>query len=107
MADQVKWPVCHPMLCQVLDCHTGSPIHARWLSPSNGCVIPDAIADELNRLATIDACAELIGRITKIERRVSETETLGYSVRKYASGDSPNYDLVHLHARLTEETARD
>ena len=101
MADQVKWPVCHPMLCQVLDCHTGSPIHARWLSPSNGCVIPDPIADELNRLATVDACFAMM-RTKGMHHGDSAIATDAATIL-WSPLHHPNH-LIALHARLTKET---
>jgi hypothetical protein len=87
--DPVKWPCVHPML-KYIEPVEGEPYYRSvW-----DTALDDDIADELNRLATIDACANLARC------------NLDCIKLKGCLDVGSKSDLINLHARLVQETLR-
>ena len=96
MAD-TKWPVVHSILVVSPEGH-----YLLIIEPS-GCKtrIPDDIADELNRLATVDACFAMM-RTKGMHHGDSAIATDAATIL-WSPLHHPNH-LIALHARLTKET---
>lgn len=92
-----KWPVCHGQIVQ---------INGKWAYRSGETkltTLPDDLADELNRLATIDACFAALrtkGAALGDAAIASDAATLIWS--PLSPLHHPD-ELIALHARLKRE----
>lgn len=102
----LRWPVKHPLLAHSPEGHWLYTIHPSWCKAR----VPDDIAYELNKWATVQACHRMIAGVPNREtlrkyKYASDWSSLRRDDLEECIVSGDDAALIKLHARLVKATA--